>query len=128
MLQELQENFNLTYLFISHDLSVVRHISNRIAIMYLGKIVEITDTDRLYKSPRHPYSKALLSAVPIPDPDIETNRQRIILTGEVPDAYNIPKGCRFNTRCSEKTDICFREEPELKEVVDKHFAACHLYF
>jgi oligopeptide transport system ATP-binding protein len=128
LLQELQEEFDLTYLFISHDLSVVRHISNRIAIMYLGKIVEITDTDRLYKNPLHPYSKALLSAVPIPDPEIEMNRRRIILSGEVPDAYNIPSGCRFNTRCSERMDICFREEPELKEVEEKHFAACYLYF
>jgi oligopeptide/dipeptide ABC transporter ATP-binding protein len=127
LLQELQEKFDLTYLFISHDLSVVRHISNRIAIMYLGKIMEITDTDRLYKKPCHPYSKALLSAVPIPDPEIEMNRQRIILSGEVPDAYNIPKGCRFNTRCSERMDICFQEEPELKEIGKGHFAACYLY-
>ncbi len=96
--------------------------------MYLGKIVEITATWKLYKSPLHPYSKALLSAVPIPDPDIEIKRQRIILTGEVPDAYNIPKGCRFNTRCSEKMDICFKEEPELKEVEEGHFAACYLYY
>ena len=128
LLQELQEKFDLTYLFISHDLSVVRHISNRIAIMYLGKIVEITDTDRLYKNPCHPYSKALLSAVPIPDPEIEMNRQRIILSGEIPDAYNIPEGCRFNTRCSESMDICFREEPELKEIDKEHFTACYLYF
>jgi len=128
LLQELQGKFHLTYLFISHDLSVVRHISNRIAIMYLGKIVELADTEEFYGNPMHPYSKALLSAVPIPDPEIEVNRQRIILTGEVPDAYNIPKGCRFNTRCWKRMDKCFGEEPELKEIEKGHFAACYLYF
>lgn len=127
LLQELQEKFSLTYLFISHDLSVVRHISNRIAIMYLGKIVELTGTGELYQKPLHPYSRALLSAVPIPDPEIELNRKRIILTGEVPGAYDIPKGCRFNTRCWKKMDICFSEEPELKEVKKGHFTACYLY-
>ena len=127
LLQELQERFDLTYLFISHDLSVVRHISNRIAIMYLGKIVELAATDELFQHPNHPYTKALLSAVPIPDPDVEINRQRIILTGEVPGAYSIPVGCRFNTRCWKSMDACFRVEPEMTEVEQGHFTACHLY-
>jgi oligopeptide transport system ATP-binding protein len=128
LLQELQEKFNLTYLFISHDLSVVRHISNRIAIMYLGRIIELANTEALYRNPLHPYSKALLSAVPIPDPGVEANRKRIILTGEMPSAYNIPKGCRFNTRCWKRMKICFEEEPQLREIEKDHFAACYLYF
>ena len=127
LLQELQEKFDLTYLFISHDLSVVRHISNRIAIMYLGKIVELAPTDELFRNPMHPYSKALLSAVPIPDPEVEIDRQRIILTGEVPSAYNIPAGCRFNTRCWKSMDVCFSVEPEMTEIEQGHFTACHLY-
>ncbi len=127
LLQELQDKLSLTYLFISHDLSVVRHISNRIAIMYLGKIVEISATPHLFTSPLHPYSQALLSAVPIPDPEIETTRKRIILTGEVPGAYAVPSGCRFHTRCREKMNICSKQEPELREVAGNHFAACHLY-
>jgi oligopeptide transport system ATP-binding protein len=127
LLQELQEKFGLTYLFISHDLSVVRHISNRIAIMYLGKIVELSGTADLYDDPLHPYAQALLSAVPIPDPAVELNRKRIILTGEVPGAYQIPSGCRFNTRCWRKMDICCTEEPELKEVKGGHLTACWLY-
>jgi len=127
LLQELQEKFELTYLFISHDLSVVRHISNRIAIMYLGKIVELAPTDELFQKPLHPYSKALLSAVPIPDPVVEKKRKRIILTGEVPSAYNIPGGCRFNTRCWKSLEKCFTVEPEMAEVGNGHFTACHLY-
>jgi oligopeptide/dipeptide ABC transporter ATP-binding protein len=128
LLQELQEKFDLTYLFISHDLSVVRHISNRIAIMYLGRIVELADTRALYETPMHPYSKALLSAVPIPDPEVEMNRKRIILAGEVPGAYDIPEGCRFHTRCWRKMDVCTGEEPELREIEEGHFVACYLYF
>jgi oligopeptide transport system ATP-binding protein len=127
LLQELQERFELTYLFISHDLSVVRHISNRIAIMYLGKIVELAPTDDLFHNPMHPYTKALLSAVPIPDPGVEIERQRIILTGEVPSPYNIPVGCRFNTRCWKSMDVCFRVEPDMVEVDTGRFTACHLY-
>jgi oligopeptide/dipeptide ABC transporter ATP-binding protein len=127
LLQELQDKFDLTYLFISHDLSVVRHISNHIAIMYLGKIVELAPTDELFHNPLHPYSKALLSAVPIPDPEVEKNRQRIILTGEVPSAYDIPAGCRFNTRCWKSLDVCFSLEPEITEIEGGHFTACHLY-
>ncbi len=127
LLQELQDKFDLTYLFISHDLSVVRHISNRIAIMYLGKIVELAPTGELFRSPLHPYSQALLSAVPIPDPHVEMNRKRIILTGEVPGAYEIPAGCRFNTRCWKRMDVCFSVEPEMLETGKGHFTACHLY-
>ena len=127
LLQDLQEKFSLTYLFISHDLSVVRHISNRVAIMYLGRIVEIADTNTLFEDPLHPYSKALLSAVPIPDPELEKGRKRIILSGEVPSPYDIPRGCRFNTRCWKKMDVCFEKEPELREVKEGHSAACHLY-
>jgi oligopeptide transport system ATP-binding protein len=127
LLQDLQEKFGLTYLFISHDLSVVRHITGRIAIMYLGKIVELAGTAELYDDPLHPYAQALLSAVPIPDPEVELNRKRIILSGEVPGAYRIPRGCRFNTRCWRRMDVCFRDEPELKEVKAGHSAACWLY-
>ena len=127
LLQELQVKFNLTYLFISHDLGVVRHISNRIAIMYLGKIIEIAPTDVLFEKPLHPYTIALLSAVPVPDPEVEANRKRIILKGEVPEAYNIPSGCRFNTRCWKRIEICSHVEPEMKEVEKDHYIACHLY-
>jgi oligopeptide transport system ATP-binding protein len=127
LLQELQEKFELTYLFISHDLSVVRHISNRIAIMYLGKLVELASTDELFDNAMHPYTRALLSAVPIPDPGVEIDRQRIILTGEVPSAYDIPEGCRFNTRCWKSMDVCFHVEPGMTEIEPGHFTACHLY-
>jgi oligopeptide transport system ATP-binding protein len=127
LLQELQERFDLTYLFISHDLSVVRHISNRIAIMYLGRVVELSGTGELYENPLHPYSQALLSAVPVPDPEVEKNRKRIILHGEVPGAYDIPAGCRFNTRCWKSMEACFQAEPELREIEPGHFAACYLY-
>jgi oligopeptide transport system ATP-binding protein len=127
LLQELQEKFELTYLFISHDLSVVRHISHRIAIMYLGRIVELAPTPQLYEDPLHPYSKALLSAVPIPDPEVELSRKRILLSGEVPSGYDIPDGCRFNTRCWRRMDVCFHEDPVLKEVKPGHCVACHLY-
>jgi oligopeptide transport system ATP-binding protein len=127
LLQDLQEKFELTYLFISHDLSVVRHISRRIAIMYLGKIVEMARTADLYDEPLHPYSQALLSAVPIPDPQVEQTRKRILLTGEVPSGYDIPRGCRFNTRCWRRMDVCFEQEPQLREVRPGHRVACHLY-
>ncbi len=126
LLQRLQHQFNLTYLFVSHDLSVVRHVSDRIAVMYLGKIVELSDRDELYQAPKHPYTKALLSAIPIPDPQIEKRRQRIILSGDLPSPINIPKGCRFHTRCPMVQEICRIEEPvfERKEGRE-HFAACH---
>jgi len=126
LLQRLQRQFNLTYLFVSHDLSVVRHVADRIAVMYLGKIVELSDRDELYAAPKHPYTKALLSAIPIPDPQIEKRRQRIILSGDLPSPINIPSGCRFHTRCPMAQNICREIEPvfEAKEGRE-HYAACH---
>ncbi|MGH2494259.1 MAG: ABC transporter ATP-binding protein, partial [Ktedonobacteraceae bacterium] len=126
LLQGLQQKFHLTYLFVSHDLSVVRHVADRIAVMYLGKIVELSDRDELYSAPKHPYTRALLSAVPIPDPQIEKRRQRIILSGDLPSPIKIPSGCRFHTRCPMAQDICREVEPvyEAKEGRE-HYAACH---
>jgi oligopeptide transport system ATP-binding protein len=125
LLDDLQDEFGLTYLVIAHDLSVVRHISDRVAVMYLGKLVESTESVELYKNPQHPYTKALLSAVPIPDPIVEEKRERIILKGDVPSPVNPPKGCNFNTRCPEVMDICYEKEPEYKEVSTEHWVACH---
>jgi oligopeptide transport system ATP-binding protein len=127
LLEDLQDQFGLTYLFIAHDLSVVRHISDRIAVMYLGKIMELTDRDELYRNPMHPYSQALLSAVPIPDPAVEEKRQRIILEGDVPSPANPPKGCNFSTRCPKVMDICREEEPEFRDYGTGHQVACWLY-
>ena len=127
LLQGLQEKHQLTYLFISHDLSVVRHISRHVAIMYLGKIVEMAETAQVYADPLHPYAQALLSAVSIPDPDAEASRKRILLTGEVPSGYALPRGCRFNTRCRHRMDVCLESEPPLREVRSGHRVACHLY-
>ena len=124
LLEELQGQLNLPYLFIAHDLSVVRHISDRVAVMYLGKIVEITDRKSLYDDPQHPYTKALLSAVPIPDPEIEARREHIVLGGEVPSPLNPPPGCVFHPRCPIAIDQCRVEVPELREVKPGHRAAC----
>jgi oligopeptide transport system ATP-binding protein len=126
LLEELQERLGLTYLFIAHDLSMVRHISDRMAVMYLGKIVELTDRDEIYLNPLHPYTQALMSAVPVPDPDSAIKRTRIILEGDIPSPANPPKGCNFNTRCPVATDVCFVEDPEYLEVDTGHWVACHL--
>ncbi|EAW36385.1 ABC transporter ATP-binding protein [Lyngbya sp. PCC 8106] len=126
LMKSLQKKLGLTYLFIAHDLSVVRHISKRIAVMYLGKIVELADRVSLYQNPLHPYTQALLSAIPIPDPELEAKRERIILKDDIPSPINPPKGCRFNTRCPLVVDRCHQEEPEFREVSSEHFVACHL--
>lgn len=127
MLEDLQHDMGLTYLFIAHDLSMVKHISNRIGVMYLGNLVEIGTSDEINNHPAHPYSEALLSAVPVPDPNMSRERQRIVLQGDVPSPLNPPSGCRFRTRCSKCMKVCSEVKPELKEISPGHQVACHLY-
>ena len=125
LLEDLQEKFNLTYLFIAHDLSVVEHISKRVAVMYLGRVVEIASARDLYTNPKHPYTEALLSAVPIPDPTVK--RKRIVLKGDVPNPINPPKGCHFHTRCPiAQLPLCSTETPPLEQDANGHWCACHL--
>jgi oligopeptide/dipeptide ABC transporter ATP-binding protein len=124
LLMDLQEEFGLAYLFVSHDLGVVEHIGHRIAVMYLGKIVELADKATMFKAPQHPYAQALIAAAPVPDP--RANRDRIVLEGDVPSPLNPPSGCRFHTRCPHATDRCRSEEPQLKPLADGHLVACHL--
>jgi oligopeptide transport system ATP-binding protein len=127
LMEDLQQQFQLTYLFIAHDLSVVRHISNRVIVMYLGKIVEVADSVEIYRNPRHPYTKALLSAIPIPDPEIQSKRRVIALKGEIPSPVNPPSGCRFHTRCpiAQVPNPCAEVEPPLEDKARDHLAACH---
>ena len=125
MLEDLQKELGLTYLFIAHDLSMVKHISDRIGVMYLGKMVEVAESDELYEKPAHPYTRALLSSIPIPDPELNAQMEREILEGDVPSPLDPPSGCRFRTRCKYVKDICSQEEPILQEVAPGHMAACH---
>ena len=125
MLMELQQKLNMTYLFIAHDLNVVRHISKRVGVMYLGSLVEVCDANELYKNPLHPYTQALLSAIPIPDPNVSRSRHRVVLEGEVPSPMNPPNGCKFHTRCPYARDVCREARPETIEVGQGHTCACH---
>ena len=127
LLMKLQKEKDLTMLFIAHDLSMVKHISDRIAVMYLGNMVELSNSEDLYKKPLHPYTEALLSAVPIADPKASRERKKIMLTGDVPSPVNPPEGCRFSGRCSRCSERCMKERPQLREVEPGHFVACHLY-
>lgn len=126
LLEELQEKLGLTYLFIAHDLSMVRHISDRMAVMYLGKIVELADRNEIYLNPLHPYTQALMSAVPVPDPDVAVRRERIILKGDIPSPADPPQGCNFNTRCPVAVEQCFVNDPEYRMISPGHYVACHL--
>ncbi len=125
LLEELQERLGLTYMFIAHDLSMVRHISSRVAVMYLGRVVELASSDELYEDPLHPYTRALLSSIPVADPDIEAERRRIILEGDVPSPVNPPPGCAFFSRCSQAINECSQETPVFREFRENHFVACH---
>jgi len=125
LLEDLQDEFKLTYVFVAHDLGVIRHVSDRIAVMYLGKIVELGPAERVYSNPIHPYTLSLLSALPIPDPRANAAREQIVLEGDIPSPANPPSGCRFHTRCLYATEICSEEEPQLLHYGNGHFAACH---
>ncbi len=125
LLERLQQQLGLTYLFISHDLSMVRHIADRVAVLYLGKIMELADANEMYLAPKHPYTQALLSAVPVPDPKVEARRKRIILQGDIPSPANPPPGCPFNTRCPVAQEKCSAEVPEWRQLSDGHWVACH---
>jgi peptide/nickel transport system ATP-binding protein/oligopeptide transport system ATP-binding protein len=127
LLTELQRKFELTYLFIAHDLSMVKYISDRVGVMYLGALVEVSDSAGLYEKPLHPYTQALISAIPIPDPEVEANRQRIVVEGEVPSPINTPAGCKFCLRCPKVMDVCRKTAPVLQEISPGHTVACHLY-
>lgn len=127
MMEDLQKKLGLTYLFIAHDISVVRHISNRIGVMYLGSMVELAKSYELCSNPKHPYTQSLLAAVPIPDPDLTRARKGMAMTGEIPSPINPPSGCRFHTRCPYASDICKKEMPALREIEEGHYAACHLF-
>ncbi|MDI9492985.1 MAG: ABC transporter ATP-binding protein, partial [Bacillota bacterium] len=126
MLEDMQQEMGLTYLFIAHDISVVKHISNRIGVMYLGNVVELAESNELYNNPLHPYTKTLMSAVPVPDPKISRERKRIILEGDIPSPMNPPSGCRFHTRCPYAISRCKEEIPAWRELAPDHFAACHI--
>ena len=126
LLENLQDTLGLTYLFISHDLSMVRHLADRVAVMYLGRIVELAPVDELYEEPKHPYTQALHSAVPVPDPVVESRRERVILEGDIPSPANPPPGCPFNTRCPIAEERCSQEVPEWREITGGHWVACHL--
>lgn len=127
LLKKLQHELNLTYLFIAHDLAMVKYLSHRVAVMYLGSLMEMGPSNLLYENPKHPYTQALLSAIPIPDPVVERSRKRIILQGEIPSPLNPPKGCPFVTRCPHAKEICRQVKPQMKEVEPQQFVACHLY-
>ena len=125
LLEELQDRLGLTYIFVAHDLSMVRHISDRMVVMYLGKVMELADRNEIYLRPRHPYTRALMSAVPIPNPRKARDRQRILLKGDIPSPLNPPNGCNFNTRCPMAQAICFNTDPEYREIEPRHYVACH---